>query len=159
MNNVYLNFDENKNLTHITFYFVNNEKSTVSVSELSPEIIELYVKESKIHNNSARKDRIYMSHQSFDNLDEYIELNSSHLDDQLIKFETHKLFEIALEKLPNEQKKLLHEIYFKKISSVELAEKYNVSKSAISHRHGRAKIALKKIIKQLDPSYNYFPVS
>ena len=157
MQNIFLNYDSGKNLESITFYFANNEKSTVPASELPQNVIDLYVKESRIHNNSARKDRIYMSHQSFENLDEYTELHSPHLDDQIIKFETHKLFETALELIPEPQKWLIHEIYYKKTPAVELAKQLNVSKVAISRRLNRARNALKWQIHKLDPSY--LPVS
>jgi len=150
-----MNYDENKNLINMTFYFDNNEKSTVPASEIPLNIQQFYINEYRLHSNSARKDRIYMSHQSLDVLDDCLELNSPHLDEQLIRFETHKLFETALALLPSEQQSLIYDLYFRKISAVDLAKMQNVSKSAISHRHGRAKTALKKIIKQLDPSYNY----
>ena len=150
-----LTFDSNKKLTHITFNFVNNEKSTVPTDDLSPEIIELYLKEYNKEIYSRKKDRQFHSSLSFDEHDNYIETNSPHLDEQVIQFETHKLFESALDMILPEQKSLIYDIYFNKISAVDLAKKLNVTKSAISHRLGRAKTALKKQIKLLDPTYNY----
>jgi len=155
MNNIFLNFDVNKNLESITYYFVNNEKFTVPASEIPQNVIDLYVNESREHNNSARKDRIYLSYTSFDNLDECLETNSPHLDEQVIQFETHKLFESALDMILPEQKSIIYDIYFKKIPAVDIAKRENVSKAAISQKLGRAKTSLKKQIKLLDPTYNY----
>jgi len=153
MQNIFLNYNSNKTLESITFYFANNEKSTVPASEIPQNVIDLYINESRIHNNSARKDRIYMSNKSFHEYDEYAELHSPHLDDNLIKFETHKLFETALELISPAQKHLIYEIYYKKTPAVELAKQQNVSKVAISRRLNRARNALKLQIHKLDPSY------
>jgi len=155
MENTYLKFDSNKNLTHVTYYFANGEQSTVSVSNLSDEIKEFFISEHLKYQSASRKLRRYHSSLSLDELDEYLRLKSSHLDEQLIQTETHELFEAAMEKLLPEQKYIIHEIHFKKTSCVELAKKMNISKSAISHRHSRAKTALGKIIKTLDSNFNY----
>jgi len=163
MNNLYLNIDKKtKKLKSITFNHANYDKCTVSADELSDEVKKFYVSEFKKQKNSARYDRDFISKISIydDDFDyHYTETNSPHLDDQIIRFETHKLFETALKQLMPDQQMIINEIYFNKTPAVELAKQLNISKSAVSHRLGRAKIALKKQIKLLDPTYNYEPVA
>jgi len=135
-------FNENNELTHVVSYYVDDTKSIADVSELSDEIKNVYINDTRKNESSERKNRRYVISQSFDEF-RYIKNNAHTLDDEMIRFETHKYFEIALKQILPEQQKLIYEIYFLKIPATEIAKRENVSKSSISHRLGRAKSALK----------------
>jgi len=147
--NTKLTFDANNELTHVTFYFVDNTKTIVDVSNESDEIKNEYIYENRTHDSFERKNRRYVISQSFDEF-RYIKNNAHNLDDEIIRFETHKYFENAIEKILPEQQTLIHEIYFLKTPAIEIAKRENVSKPAISRRLNRAKFALKQQLELFD---------
>ena len=149
MNYQTLKFNENNELTHVTSYHVDNTKTIIDVSNLCDEIKNEYIYGNRKHDSFERKNRRYVISQSFDET-RYIKNNAHTLDDEIIRFETHKYFEIALKQILPEQQKLIYEIYFLKTPATEIAKRENVSKSSISHRLGRAKSALKKQLELFD---------
>ena len=143
-------FNAEKQLAHITYYFVDGTKTTVPAHDLPDELKNELIILSYETRNSDRNDyRRNLKTIPFDDCC-YIENNAPHLDENLVRFETHKYFEIALKKLPPDQHDLLYEIYFLKTPAAEIARRENVTKYAISHRLGRAKKALRKQLEILD---------
>ena len=69
-----------------------------------------------------------------------------HLED-LIRTESHARLREAIEQLTPGQQTLVREIYFEGIGPSEIARKYGVDKSAISHRLSRVHKRLKKLLQ------------
>jgi len=151
MNNIYLTFDVNNELTHITFFFDNNEKSTVSADKLSDDVKNVYIADNKKQQTLARYDR-HLNLVSYDDPN-FVETDLTYDNKQ--RFNTHKYFDVALKKLTSDQQRLIHEIYYRNTTVTELAEQLNVTKSAISHRLSRAKTALKNHLVHLDTADNF----
>ena len=151
-NNIFYTYDDNNKLTHVTYYFVNNEKQTVPVDTLSAEMIELLETMKRENSNHARYER-HRKTQCLHDFDNYIETNAPHLDDVIIRFETHKYFHECLNTLPKHQRDLIYEIHFLNVPVKQIALRENVDPSAISHRYTRAKTELKRQLLRYDRAF------
>ena len=141
-------FDADKQLQTITYYFVDNTKTTVSVRDLSDELKAELLTMKREHDNFERYERRRKTQSLTDFY--YIENNAPSIEDELIRFETHKYFELALKKILPEQRDLIYKIYYLKLSAAEIARSENVSKMAISRRLNRAKSALQNELLRFD---------
>jgi len=150
MNNSYLTFNSKNELTHITYFFVNNQKSTVDVSNESDELKNELI---TLHRENETLSR-YQRHLNCVPIDDfhYVECNNPLFDcyDKPQHVATHEYFETALKKLTPQQYELLYEIYFLKTPATEIAKRENVSKAAISNRLGRAHTALERHLLRHD---------
>jgi len=150
MNDIYLTFNAQNELTHITYFSVVNTKSTVDVTELPDDVKNVYIADYKKQKTLARYDR-YLNLISYDTSD-FAEPDTTY--DNQPRFNTHKYFDVALKQLTPDHQFIIHEHFFHNTTVTELARQLNVSKPAISQRLTRAKNALKKILAQYD-CFNY----
>ena len=149
--NIFHTYDTNNKLTHLTYYYVNNEKYTVPVCDhdVPDDVITLLETMHRENSNLARNERRRPQNIPFYDC-HYIETNAPHLDDAIIRFETHKHFQEALDMLPSDQRDLIRATCFLKIPAIEIAKYLNVSPSTVSRRLNHAKNELKELLKLFD---------
>lgn len=133
-------------LSHIEYYSVDGTKEIVPAHELPDEIKNELIKMQREEQTLARYER-HLNLVSYDDPD-FVEPATTYDNKRAVN--THKYFDVALKALPLQQYKLLYAIYYEKISQTEIAKRENVSKSAISHRLGRAHTALRKQLLRYD---------
>lgn len=123
-----------------TYHFANGESCEIEISV--EEYRELVEADRKEYNNDHANTRRHIS------LDMVQETQGMQFIDpsSMPQTELEKYIHNAIELLPEYQQRVLCAVYFDGFSINEFAEKEGVCGSAISHRLGRAKKNLRKIL-------------
>lgn len=131
-------------MAEIKFYDGTAYVNVEVTEEFAAQYIEMERKDALIERKETRR------HQSLDRSMEHgfdIADPSENIFDKIELVERNQQLYQAILHLPQEQRRLLYEIYFEYIPQTEIARRQGVTKSAINKRLSRILARLKKLLE------------